>query len=176
MSTSVTLSDDAFTERFGNNAILVEKDSYEFYERLSTDEINQKITAFRCEDDITVFAVEHVAYKVKCIMAWRFCEVDKSELAELDNRCNELILDMQLRFHELVKPEANCLIYIVGGTIDTTVGEGRLLDRIRKAIHGYFIRPNLPVEIRENESWKHDCKYVTAKVEMDGKLTDCYHN
>ena len=163
-------------ERYGNNAILVEKGGYEFYERLSTGEINQKITAFRCEDDVTVFAVERVANKVKCIMAWRFCDGDKSNLDELGIRCNESIIDMQLKFHELVKPVADCHFYVVGGTMNTTVGEGRLLDRIRKAIHGYFTRPNITVEIRENQSWKHALRYVTAKVEMDGKLTDCYHN
>ncbi len=174
MSIVPILTDAAFIESFGKNAILVEKGGYEFYEKPDIAEINQKITAFRCEDDITVFAVRRINDEVKSIMAWRF--YDRKEPKVDDVHCNESILDMQLKFHELIKPDADCYFFVVGGTMETTVGEGCLLDRIRKAIHGYFIKPKIQVVIRENESWKSNRHYVTAKIEMDGKLTDCYHN
>ena len=159
MSTTFKLSDREFEDRFGNYAILIKKGGYEFSEQ-------EKITAFRCVDDITVFGVEREKQKVKSIMAWRFC----------DGKKNESVVDIQLKFHELVTPQANCSFYIVGGTIMTTMGQGCLLDRIRQAIYGYFTQPKIDVVIRENQSMKHQCMYVTVKLEMNGQIMDCYHN
>lgn len=183
--TGVNLSDAKFQERFGGNAILVERGGSGFYKRPEkvdgqeaskkpkTDDIPPKITAFRCKDDIAVFGVEYVENRIERIMAWRFYDREKPNVDDV--HCNESIDDIQLRFYELVEPQADCKLYVVGGTLDTTVGEGRLWDRIRKAIRGHF-RPNVEVEKRENESGKNNRQYVTAKIEMDGKLTDCYHN
>ena len=157
MSIRVKYSDKEFEECFAKDAIFVKKGGYEISE-------GQKITAFRCMEDITVFGVERVQDKVKSIMAWRFCDG------------NESVVDIQRKFHELITPEANCSLNIVGGTIITTSGQNCLLDRIRQAIYGYFTHPKIDVLIRENHSLKNGCIYVTAKLEMSGKIMDCYHD
>jgi hypothetical protein len=71
MSGISIISETEFKKHYGDNAILVKKGGYEFYERSEINEIHQKITAFQCFDDITVFAVQAVQNQVKCIMAWR---------------------------------------------------------------------------------------------------------
>jgi len=175
MSTNVLkLNDDAFRIWFEHDAILIRKGGYEFYEKLTKEETSQKITAFRCEDDITVFAVERINDKVKSIMAWRFC--DTSILDKFGEPRKDSIEDMQLKFHELIEPQADCRLYIVGGMLWTTVGVGCLLDRIHHAIRGYFTRPQIEIEERVDRCQRQGYKYVTAKLEMNGKLTDCYHN
>lgn len=156
MTIPVKYSDREFEECFAQDALLVKKGGYEFSE-------HEKITAFRCTDDITVFGVERVGNKVQSIMAWRF------------SNANESIVDMQLKFKELVTPEANCKFYIVGGTENTTKGYGCLLFRIQDAINGYFTQPKIPI-VRENKCLDHKCTYVTVKLEMSGNIMDCYHN
>src|SRR5580698_8038207 len=150
MSGKVQLSNAEFNTRFAENAILIKKGGHEISE-------HEKITAFRCEDDITVFAVEREKGKIKAIMAWRLY--------------TESVVDIQLKFHELIEPNADCRFYIIGGCLNTTLGTTSLLGRIREAISGYFNQPNMQIERRDNQSVSLGYKYVTAKLEMNGELT-----
>lgn len=156
-STIVTaLNEKQFREFYGN-AIPIKKDGYETTE-------NQEVTAltaFNCVEDIVVFAIKKFEGKKTCVMGWRFRW--------------ESIIDIQLKFNELVDPKTVCDFYIVGGNYVTTLGNNCLLDRIHTAIRDFFTNKNKIVEQYPNPNLNTQYSYVTANMQLNGKLTFCRH-
>lgn len=156
---TTALNEKQFYEVYGNG-IPIENGMYETTE----DQEVRALTAFNCFDDIAVFAIKKIRGKNMCAMGWRFK--------------NESLEDIQLKFHELLEPKDVCDLYIVGGNIFTTQGKNCLLDRIHLAIRDFFIdggKQAKVVQQHTNPNLNKKYLYVTANLQIDGKLTFCSH-
>ncbi len=154
------LNEKQFYEFYGNG-IPIETGKYETTE----DQEVRSLTVFNCLDDIAVFAIKKIRGKNMCVMGWRFKK--------------ESLIDIQLKFHELLEPKDVCDLYIVGGNIFTTEGADCLLSRIQQAIRDFFKdggRQAKVVQQHTNPNMNRKYLYVTANLQIDGKLNFCSHS
>jgi len=188
--TLIGLNTKQFQE-FYSKAILVDDGKYQYE---TTEDQNdetrdknglmkvpefQSLTVCNCNTHMAVFAIKTV-YKIeegnksvktvykkeegdksvqyKYVLGWRFMFEKIWEIEEL--------------FDQLTGPPADHDFYIVGGSSLTTDNYNDMLDRIREAIKGFFKRSAKIVAEYENPK-STEYPYVTANLNMNGKLTMC---
>jgi len=164
-------------QEFYSKAILVDKGPYQYG---TTEDQNdetkdekglrkipefQSLTVCNCNTQMAVFAIKTVykkegnkSFEYKYVLGWRFRD--------------ETIVEIEELFDQLTGPPAAHDFYIVGGSSLTTDGYNDMLDRIREAIKGFFKRSAKIVAEYKNEESKV-YPYVTANLNMNGKLTMC---